>query len=207
MTTICCWVPPFIPPQRPIDPNSFLGNIVIVKTSIGGTGTFDFSITPPAGGVSSLSITTDPNSSDGLAIIPSVGAGVYTIVETPNPEFIPAFGTSGTISVTVTPGGVGVALFSNLRLANLTINKISNRFDDTFDFVIAGTGPVINTSITTVGNTGSVGLTGLSPGVYTITELPQPNWVPLTPPGGIAVLTLSPGVTSSITYVNLFQEG
>jgi hypothetical protein len=173
--------------------NTKLGDLVIDKTTIGNDGTFNFTITPPAGGTASISITTA--GSIGFIDITNVVPGTYTITEAGQTGWT---GTTGTITV-VPPGGTGFAEFTNTDLGTLIINKTALGGDSTFDYTITPTaGGTASVAITTTGGTGSATILNVVSGTYNITEAGQTGWTGTT---GVSV-DVSPGATATATFTN-----
>jgi hypothetical protein len=157
--------------------NTRQGTITIVKNTIGGDGTFDYT----AGGapLANFSITTVGNT--GNEVFNNVAPGAYTVTEDGPPagwEFVslvcvgngPAGSVVGqTANIDLEAGGSVTCTYTNREQGTITIVKNTIGGDGTFDYT-AGGAPLANFSITTVGNTGSEVFNNVSPGSYTVTE-------------------------------------
>src|SRR6185369_11815588 len=94
--------------------------------------------------------------------------------------------TSGlTKNTTVSVGGSGSVVFSNVATGELHITKHTTGGDGTFNFTVTGPNSyTASGSITTSGGTGTpIGISGLSAGTYTVTEDAQAGWTNVNPPG------------------------
>lgn len=188
-----CWIPP--------NKKSRTGSILIQKITSNQAfdTTFNFVISPLAGGISQFSIFLNA-ASTGSFMIMNVLPGDYTITElgttgwevsSPNPQ---------TISVVVNQ--MTSVIFSNVKLGTIFINKQNDPIDadDTFEFIITppagGTGLV---SLTTTNGTGSIEIDNVSPGTYTINEIVPVGWTgTVQNPVGVIV----PGGQFSVTVSN-----
>lgn len=180
--------------------NTNRGTLIIEKTAMGHDGVFQFSITPPAGGISNTQVST--SSGRGSMTINGVLPGNYIVREL---QQVGWTGSTETL-VTVPLGGIGIAPFLNAQLGTLIIEKQSIGNNGTFDFAInPPAGGISLTSITTkaTGTMESVVITNVNPGDYTITELGQTGWT-----GDGSRFTIVPaGATSTVSFINTLQTG
>jgi hypothetical protein len=111
-----------------------IGTLVINKTSIGGTGSFTFTITNPFGKRASVTAETSGTSGTGTVkiIVPYVTVGGYTVTEEDQIGW--TTDTGGMVSVD--PGQTGSISFTNTKLGTMIIYMESSRTTDFFDFDI-----------------------------------------------------------------------
>ena len=127
--------------------------------------------------------TCSPAGNDGAALLP----GDYQITETQAPPGYYLNPATATQTVTLTPGEAGSVTFSDFLLGSLSLTKSGN---DTAYVGVAGavfsvSGPAPSTTVVgtlTVAATGTSNtITGLVPGIYTVTETtPPPGYQPVT---------------------------
>jgi len=177
--------------------NIGIGSLIINKTSIGGTGTFDYIIETPDGNTGSASITTTgPLGGTGYFEQIGITAGIYHITELSQTGWI---GPTG-IDITVVPGEASIGSFINVGIGSLIINKISIGGTGTFEYIIeAPDGNTGTFSITTIEGTGVSEQMGITAGIYHITELSQTGW---TGPTGIDI-TVPPGGIGGASFTNI----
>jgi len=194
------------------------GTIVIEKQTTGGTGSFSFTTTKPAGqptfAVGPLNTTAaNPASTTISDLLP----GTYSVT-----EVVPAGWTltgitcsaggsvaGSTATINLTAGSTVTCRFNNRKKGAIRINKTSNGGDATFPFTTTGAGFTLP-SLTTVGGTATATIENLEPGAYSITEGATAGWsfTSLTcGPGGVfngqtATITLPPGGLVECTYTN-----
>jgi hypothetical protein len=88
---------------------------------------------------------------------------------------------------------------------SLIIQKLARGADDTFLYNITPpAGGITNTSITTVGETGSVTILNVIPGNYTVTEIVPINWTPVGPTMIVGIVP--PNGSSIVTFINEFSR-
>ncbi|MBP8295904.1 MAG: IPTL-CTERM sorting domain-containing protein [Burkholderiales bacterium] len=153
------------------------GSITIVKNTIGGNGTFNFS------GAQSFTILTIGDTGSNTTAFASVAPGTYNVTET-----VPAgwnltgltCSNGSTVTLGTATANVAVAAdeavtctFTNTRQGAIIIVKNAIGGDGTFDFTGAQ-----SFSIATNGGTGSDTTTfaSVQPGAYTVTETAQAGW-------------------------------
>ncbi|WP_299178598.1 hypothetical protein [uncultured Neptuniibacter sp.] len=199
--------------------NTRKGNIKIVKNSIGGDGSFDYT-----GSLGLTSLTTQGGSDDTGTTYFNLNPGTYTVTETdPGPQWdltdLSCSDTDNTVvsnataTIELDPGETVVCTYENTRRGNIIIVKNSIGGDGEFAY----SGSLGLTSLTTVGGTDDTGNTyfNMVPGIYSVTETdPAPNWdltgLSCIETGGqntatnnaTANIMLDPGETVTCTYTN-----
>jgi len=181
---------------------STCGTLEVVKETVGGNGTFGFSVSPTVGGPDSFDLTVP---GDASRLFSTVEAGTYTITE----ESLPAgegwnltdmncgIATSGTptgtpssdggsIEVTMGFGDDVVCTFENTftpPAGTITIGKTCDGVDEggqTFDFSLGGFGGSTTADCAdgsvTLACGGSVTCESLIAGDYTINESEPTGW-------------------------------
>lgn len=191
---LTCWRPkPLVFQPGP----TIAGTLRIIKVASGGDGTFQFTINPNAGGVTATTITT--SNGNGFVDIPNVSQGLYTVTEPPQAGWT----GGGQVTVNVISNGLGSATFINRRVivttGTLVIQKTVNGQDSTFQFnIFPSAGGITNTQVTTLGGQGSTTISDVTPGIYTITEVPTVGW---TGPANV-VIDVPPGGTGTASFTN-----
>jgi len=182
------------------------GTITVIKNTLGGDGTFDFSW--GLGGTQTFQLTTVGGTAS--TVIPVVAGGtapmaVAEILNTPGFEFVTAqcldendqpVGTLESLGnvhavndFLVATGENITCTFTNQALGTVTINKATVGGDGTFAFTASPAFGSLGTdfNITTTGGTGTTGpVLNLSPGTYAVTETD-----PQASPGGWDLTDLS----------------
>ncbi|MCR4297993.1 MAG: IPTL-CTERM sorting domain-containing protein, partial [Gallionella sp.] len=172
-------------------PNS----ITIVKSTVGGNGTFAYTGT---NGIAGFNITTASGS--GSNAITALALGSYTINETPVPAgwnltnlqclgaATPAAITGGQAVITLAAGEAVVCTYTNTKQGSITIVKNTVGGDSTFNYTGAQ-----SFSITTAGGTGSntSAFASVVPGTYNVTETVPAGW-------NLTGLTCSNGSTVTV---------
>jgi hypothetical protein len=188
--------------------NTAQGKIQINKTTVGGNGTFGFTIAGPSG--STPTITTSGGA--GTTGLVTVTAGTYSVSESSLPPgWAPSSancssGTPG--SFTVPAGATVTCSFTNTAQGKIQINKIAVGGNGAFGFTIAG--PSGSTpAITTTAGAGTTGLITVTAGTYSVSEssLP-PGWVPSSAScstGTPASFTVPIGGTVTCSFTNTAQ--
>ena len=195
-----------------LPPNQGQGRIIIVKNTIGGNGTFNFT------GAQSFSILTSGGTGSNTTAYASVAPGTYAVTET-----VPAgwnltgltCSNGSTVTLGTATANVAVAAaetvtctFTNTRQGAIIIVKNTIGGDGIFGFTGAQ-----SFSISTNGGTGSDTTTFASvvPGAYNVTETVQAGWSQTgltcsnggTVNGSTATATVVPGATVICTFTNL----
>ena len=169
------------------------GQITIVKNTVGGDGSFDFTSdvgsnsTPVV--TSPFTITTTNNT--GSQLIDQVASGTYHIAESTPPSdfnftslsctaanaFASATVSGQTATITMGKGGLITCTYTNTKKSLLTLVKtVTNDgggTKTTSDFALTASGP-----LTITGTTGATAVTNrvVDPGTYTLTEQTQAGY-------------------------------
>ncbi|MBK9605030.1 MAG: DUF3494 domain-containing protein [Betaproteobacteria bacterium] len=153
------------------------GSITIIKNTIGGDGTFNFS------GAQSFPILTSGGTGSNATAFASVAPGTYNVTETvPAGWSLTGLTCSNGSTVTLATATANIAVaadeavtctFTNTRQGAIIIVKNTIGGEGTFDFTGAQ-----SFSISTNGGTGSDTTTFASvvPGAYNVTETVQADW-------------------------------
>ena len=153
-------------------------------------------------------------SSDAYGVRPSINLKSETIIlsGTGHVDDPYVVGLEGWSSTTPTPAATGAATATPSPSSNgeLTITKIVNTargtrsitYNGTFEFLIESTNGYSNVaSLTVTRGSGSVTISGLASGDYTVTEINQSGFETPTGDNGVTKsLTLSNGESASITF-------
>lgn len=179
-----CWIPKFTPilksPTRDV--------LRIEVEAFGGDATFIFNVSSLLGSFGPIFVTTENGM--GFTDITDLDPLEYTITQDP----LPGWQITTQLERTVIPGEIVTATFSNSTFATLTVNKIANGGDATFNFIMSAGDDF---SITTVGGTGSVTFTAF-PVPLIVTELPTEGWT-----GNISQeITLVPSGSGTLLFTN-----
>jgi hypothetical protein len=178
-----------------------LAELKVVKNTVGGDGTFNFTGTGPAsnGIPASFSITTLNGTGNPNADFTNISPGSYTVAETVPSGWdltnlscaltTSGSGTSttttnlgtGTASITLGAGDTVTCTYTDTKRAELKVVKNTVGGDGTFSYT--GTGPASNGipasfSITTLNGTGNPNkdFTNIVPASYTVAEGSQTGW-------------------------------
>jgi hypothetical protein len=182
----CIFTNNYIAPPPPTAPPT----VTVTKVSVGGVGPFSFTGT---NGFANQTITTATSGVGVAGATQTLTApGATTITEAPLPagytltsivctglgagSFTPDLTTR---AVTLNPvAGTAIACtFTNVAQGSITINKVAQGGNRTFNFTSTGTGiSPTPFSITTVSGNGSQLFSGLAPGSYTVTETVPVGW-------------------------------
>ena len=168
--------------------NTKRSSISVEKTSVGGDGSFDFTLTGDGG--STVPVETEDGSGSftwgpkGLT-----PGGTYTLSETLKDGWVSTFTectgvkpTSSTVSsvtFTAEPGAVISCGFTNTKRPSISVSKLTDGGDGSFDFTLTGDGGS-TVPVETEDGSGSYtwGPKGLTPGgTYTLSESVQGEWV------------------------------
>jgi hypothetical protein len=192
--------------------NTRQGSITVVKNTVGGNGTFQFT------GTQNFSLTTTGGTAQ--TVLSGLAAGTYTVSETLPREWDllnlacvdPSGGTttSGTTATIALAAGENVTCtWTDAARGQIQVSKTAVGGDGTFPF----TGPQ-NFQITTSGGPGGpYTLVNLAAGTYTITEVVPTGWdltgiVCTDPSGGTttsgstATIALAAGETVACTFTD-----
>ena len=195
-----------------LPPPSGQGSITIVKNTVGGNGTFNFT------GAQSFSILTSGGTGSNSTAFAAVAPGTYNVTETvPAGWSLTGLTCSNGSTVTLGTATANVAVaaaetvtctFTNTRQGAIIIVKNTIGGDGIFGFTGAQ-----SFSISTNGGTGSDTTTFASvvPGAYNVTETVQAGWSQTgltcsnggTVNGSTATATVVPGATVICTFTNL----
>ncbi|HRE00889.1 MAG TPA: hypothetical protein PLV68_06290, partial [Ilumatobacteraceae bacterium] len=203
----------------------------VVKTTVGGYGTFNFDVTNLTGGP--IAVTTAAGTNPATSATRNLLTGtLYTVSEQADAAWTP-----GTLTCTVTPAGSqqaqaidgtsftaepGAAYtcqITNTRKATVVVNKVVQGGDGSFGF--SGSLPSLPSTIAaTVGTPGTYTAANVTPGAYTVTEAAAPGWdltslvcddgqstVPSTVSGRTATINAEAGETVTCTFTNAKQGG
>ncbi len=150
------------------------GKIKIVKNTIGGNGTFNFT----TAGLSNFSLTTSNNSSD-ITFSDLLISGSYSVSETVQTDWDLTSSSCdhGTpSSITVLAGQITTCTFTNTKKATLTLVKnVNNNFGGSAlntSWTLSAIGP---TSISGVSGNSSITNAQVKSGTYTLTESEGPT--------------------------------
>src|SRR5215510_7365010 len=208
------------PPPQILDttvtctPAQATGSITIIKTAIGGNGTFSFS-----GTLGNFQITTVNGS--GTQSFGSLQPGTYTVTETvPGGWAFTRLSCSSSSTISATTATITLGAGQNItctytntaqapQTGTITIVKSAIGGNSTFSF----SGTLGSFQITTVNGTGSQSFPNLQPGTYTVTETVPGGWTfttlscsgSSTVSGTTATITLVAGQNITCTYTNTFQ--
>jgi hypothetical protein len=184
--------------------NTQKGTVVVVKNTIGGDGTFNFTASPTGKGIdASFSLTTSGLTATKTFNQVSAG-GPYSITEAAQSGWIPtsATCTNGTpSSFTLTPGGTVTCTFTNEKAGHLIVNKVTIPSGDTTVFAITASG----TGTISGGGAGAVSTAAprdyeVSHGTYSVTETPQAGWDETA--NTCTGIAIAAGETKSCTITN-----
>lgn len=194
--------------------NEEYAKIILIKNTIGGNGTFDFTMTGTGLAGSAQLVTVNETATQ--TFIDLDQDNTYSITETAQVGWdltsAVCTGTNSPASITPNAGEEVTCTFTNTKRGSLQINKVVELngylFPETvdMDFTINVTGPsyptgqaVVITVVNGVPTNSPVTLNNLIPGVYSVTETnPGIMWT-VTGGGGA---TVSPGQTTSSTITN-----
>lgn len=182
------------------------GQIKIIKNTVGGNGTFDFTVGGPS--PSTPSITTSGNT--GTTGFITVNAGGYSVSEAGQIgwDLTSSSCDSGTpAGFTVTNGGSVTCTFTNTKRATVIIQKNTTGGDGTFDFTGTGANGLPGSfGITTSSSAGSQTYT-VTPGVqYGVSETVPSEWKLTSSSctsGTPASFTPTAGQTITCTFNNI----
>jgi hypothetical protein len=200
------------------------GKITIIKNTVGGNGTFQFSSDVGSNSdpviLTPFSITTVSNT--GTQVFDKVKTGTYHIAEltppsdftftslscTPNNAFASATIASQTATIVMQDGGDITCTYTNTKKTTLTLVKVvtnNNGGTKTLsDFPLSAAGPTPITNVIS----GSAGATNVvvTPGTYTLSEVTQAGYTAsgFTCVGGdnASPLTLTVGQSATCTISN-----
>jgi hypothetical protein len=187
--------------------DSRLASISVDKVTVPSGDPTSFSFTA-SGGLSPASFSlTDAAPPQVLDLVPPGQS--YTILESlPAGWSLATSGggcapTTGGVIVTPDPGQEVHCVFTDTKLATITINKTAVGGDGTFTFSAPGLTPL---DVTTSGGTGSGQFVDVPPGTYTLTETPLAGWSGSPSFGGACnssgTLVVAAGVNVTCTVTN-----
>src|SRR5439155_858483 len=202
--------------------NNARGSIVVTKNTVGGTGSFTFTL---SGGPESASATVTIStrgttmSATGTATfsnLPPSPTASYTVSEAANASFSAMGPTS--CAVTVSAGAPSGCSFSNVALGSVVVTKNTVGGNGSFTFVLSNS-VTMSATVTTTNNTGSTTFSALAPGTFTLSEIVDSGFVfasatcsagvlpppppPLGPSGsGPITLTVSAGMQTDCSFTN-----
>ena len=145
------------------------GNLVIIKNTVGGNGTFAFTTT--GAGLSSFNLTTQNGTAS--KTFSNINSGTYSVSETVPSEWSMSASCDGSnntpASITVAPGATVTCTFTNTKLPTLTVNKevrsIAQSENGKFNLLIDNTQYASD-----IQNGGTTGARILSLGKHTVAE-------------------------------------
>jgi hypothetical protein len=186
------------------DPAPVPGTLQVVKSALGGNGTFNFS-SPQVG---TFSITTSGGT--GSKTFTNLPPGTYAVTETGATPSNTSGGeamngwamtSNGCASVTVVSGATTTCTVVNKRYGEIIVTKWTTGGDSTFNFTSSGTGGGVGSfSMTTSDSVAVKSIVNVLPGTYTITEIVPPGWT-LTYTNCNSV-TVNPGQTKTCNFTN-----
>lgn len=180
--------------------NTKKGTIVLVKNTVGGDGTFNFTTTGGDGLPASPSVTT--TSGTGSHTFSNITPGTYSFSETVPTgwDLTSSSCTSGTpASFTVPAGGSVTCTFTNTKRGAITVTKHTVGGDGTFSFTAGGDASYTNFGITTTSGTGTNTQTNIVPGTYSATETVPTGWDKTADTCASIVVTAGQTATCSVT--------
>src|SRR5450756_1796335 len=156
-------------------------SITVFKNTVGGDGTFHFTVSGGVYGVSEFDITTGTTTvGQGIYSVPVTAGVAYTVTEGTEPAGWVSADVYMVQTATVpTDGTVATAVyFTNTAMGTLEVIKHTTGGDGTFDFTVSGgVYDVSPFDITTDGGIGSYTVPVIA-GSYTVTEGTLPaGWV------------------------------
>jgi uncharacterized surface anchored protein len=147
------------------------GSLKIIKNTTGGNGTFTFTATGPST-VATQTIITSAGS--GSVLVSSLTAGSYTVIEGAEPAGFTSNDAGFTQTITVPAGGTGTAIYNDTAQGSLKIIKNTTGGNGTFTFTATGPSTVATQTIITSAGSGSVLVSSLTAGSYTVIEGAEP---------------------------------
>ena len=175
--------------------NRQLGNLVISKTTNGGTGTFTFHVNCDGSEFDQDKEITG----SGTATITGIPAGTScTVSEETHALFtsvsVPANGT-----VTIAAGDNTVSFTNTRRTASLVVEKTTTGGSGTFEFTVDCDGSAFDQTFT-ITDSGSKTISGIPTGTScTVTEKPDPLFTSSSTPANGTVTVGNDGATVSFT--------
>jgi len=167
--------------------NDLRGSVVVTKNTVGGNGSFTFTLT---GGPETVSATVTLSTSGpttagtGTATFSGLAPGSYAVTEGANADFVPVANVT-TCSAMVVAGQAFVCPFANNARGSIVVTKNTVGGTGSFTFTLTG-GPesvsataTISTSGTTMSASGTATFGGLTPGAtYTVSEGANASFTP-----------------------------
>src|SRR5207249_5632726 len=188
--------------------NVALGSIVVTKNTVGGNGSFTFTLT---GGPESVSATATISTSgttmsaSGTATFGGLTPGAtYTVSEGANASFTPSGFT--TCVAVIRAGGSFPCSFTNNANGSVVVTKNTTGGQGVFTFTLSG-GPnsaSAAATITTVGGTGTATFSNLPPSPtasYTASEAANASFSAMGPTS--CAVTVSAGAPSGCSFSNV----
>lgn len=187
--------------------NTQRGHVIIKKNAIPDNNTQAFTFTNNFGNGNPATFDLTDTTGDGL---PSYDAevlpGTYAVSE----GVVAGWKQNGAVcdlgetadSIDVGPGEVVTCIFTNTKLAKITLIKNTIGGDGTFDFVMTGNTLPLSAQLTTLAGTANQVFTNIDPdNTYSISETTQTGWVntSATCSNGDPVTTITPNAGEEIT--------
>ena len=192
--------------------NSKRPEITVEKTAVGGDGEFEFTLAAEGldGLVTDLATTNGAGSytwgPEGL-----IPGATYTLTETIDDAWVSTFvacdegtevvgSTANSVTFVAEAGATVSCEFENVKRPEITVNKLTQGGEGTFQSTLTGPGGSVVPVATTAGSgTYTWGPAGLVPGeTYTLTETPDARWRPTCLGCSVEVLASTP---NSVTFV------
>ncbi|MGH9178836.1 MAG: DUF5979 domain-containing protein [Acidimicrobiales bacterium] len=175
--------------------NRQLGNLVISKTTTGGTGTFTFHV--DCDGTEFDQDTTITGS--GTATVTGIPAGTSCTVTEETHALFTSFSVPSNGTVTIAAGDNTVSFTNTRRTANLVVEKTTTGGSGTFQFSVDCDGTDFDQTFSITDN-GSRTVTGIPTGTScTVTEQADPLFTSSSTPANGTVTIDDEGATVSFT--------
>ena len=180
--------------------NTKLSSITVVKRTLGGDASFDFSGDLGSFGLSTVAGTAQRS-------FANLAAGTYAVTETAlagwNAAGASCSDGSSPSAIALAPGEDVTCTFDNTKLGSLTVVKRTTGGDDTFDFNSTALG---NFSLTTVTGTGQQTFADRTPGSYDLAEITPAGWrqtaATCSDGSSPANVNIGPGEDVTCTFAN-----
>src|SRR5439155_1368497 len=188
--------------------NDLRGSVVVTKNTVGGNGSFTFTLTGGPETVSAtvtLSTSGPTTSGTGTATFSGLAPGSSAVTEGANADFVPV-GNVTTCSAMVVAGQSVVCSFTNNANGSVVVTKNTTGGQGVFTFTLSG-GPnsaSAAATITTVGGTGTATFSNLPPSPtasYTVSEAANASFSAMGPTS--CAVTVSAGAPSGCSFSNV----